>query len=145
MRFMMFIYPKMSEQVPDAGGQHGGGAADDAWLPPAEAVAAMTRYNDELSKAGVLLSMDGLHSPTKAVRVQFPSGRAPVVKDGPFTEAKEMIGGYWLIDVKSQDEAIEWAKRCPLGEGAAELEVRQVFEMSEFPPDLQAAAGRPQK
>jgi hypothetical protein len=63
------------------------------------------------------------------------------VTDGPFTEAKEMVGGYWLIDVKSQEEAIEWAKRCPIGEGAAEIEVRQVFEMSEFPPELQAAAG----
>jgi hypothetical protein len=110
-------------------------------MPPAEAVAAMTRYNDELTKAGVLLSLDGLHSPNEAVRVQFPSGKAPVVTDGPFTEAKEMVGGYWLIDVKSQEEAIEWAKRCPIGEGAAEIEVRQVFEMSEFPPELQAAAG----
>ncbi len=132
MRFMMFIYPKLQ-------GNGGGGA--DNWMPPAEAVAAMTRYNDELAKAGVLLSLDGLHSPAEAVRVQFPSGKPPVVKDGPFTEAKEMIGGYWVIDVKSQDEAVEWAKRCPLGEGAAEIEVRQVFELSEFPPDLQAAAG----
>jgi hypothetical protein len=114
-------------------------------MPPAEAVAAMTRYNDELTKAGVLLSLDGLHSPSEAVRVEFPSGKPPVVKDGPFTEAKEMIGGYWVIDVKSQDEAIEWAKRCPIGEGAAEIELRQVFEMSEFPPDLQAAAGYSQK
>ena len=137
MRFMMFIYPKLQGQT--------AGAVDEAWLPPAEAVAAMARYNDELTKAGVLLSLDGLHSPSEAVRVEFPSGKPPVVKDGPFTEAKEMIGGYWLIDVKSQDEAIEWAKRCPLGEGAAELEVREVFEMSEFPPDLQAAAGYSQK
>jgi hypothetical protein len=133
MRFMMFIYPKLESAT--------GGAVDEAWMPPAEAVAAMTRYNDELTKAGVLLSLDGLHSPNEAVRVQFPSGKAPVVTDGPFTEAKEMVGGYWLIDVKSQEEAIEWAKRCPIGEGAAEIEVRQVFEMSEFPPELQAAAG----
>jgi len=133
MRFMMFIYPKLEGAT--------GGAVDEAWMPPAEAVAAMTRYNDELTKAGVLLSLDGLHSPNEAVRVQFPSGKAPVVTDGPFTEAKEMVGGYWLIDVKSQEEAIEWAKRCPIGEGAAEIEVRLVFEMSEFPPELQAAAG----
>jgi hypothetical protein len=137
MRFMMFIYPKLQVQT--------GATAGEAWLPPAEAVAAMSKYNDELAKAGVLLSLDGLHSPDEAVRVEFPSGKPPAVKDGPFTEAKEMIGGYWLIDVKSEDEAIEWAKRCPLGEGAAELELRQVFEMSEFPPDLQAAAGYSQK
>lgn len=137
MRFMMVIYPKLESQT--------GATAGEAWLPPAEAVAAMSRYNDELAKAGVLLSLDGLHSPDEAVRVAFPSGKAPVVKDGPFTEAKEMIGGFWIIDVKSQDEAIEWAKRCPLGEGAAELELRQVFEMSDFPPDLQAAAGYSQK
>ncbi len=137
MRFMMFIYPKVQ----------GGTAAavEQAWMPSAEAVAAMGKYNDELSKAGVLLSLDGLHSPSEAVRVQFPSGKAPVVKDGPFTEAKEMVGGYWVIDVKSRDEAIEWAKRCPIGEGAAEIEVREVFEVSDFPPELQAAAGYPQK
>ncbi|HUC13976.1 MAG TPA: YciI family protein [Acidimicrobiales bacterium] len=137
MRFMMFIYPKVQ----------GGTAAavEQAWMPPAEAVVAMTKYNDELSKAGVLLSLDGLHSPDKAVRIEFPSGKPPVVKDGPFTEAKEMIGGYWVIDVKSQDEAIEWAKRCPIGEGAAEIELRQVFEMSDFPADLQAAARAAQK
>jgi hypothetical protein len=137
MRFMMFIYPKIEGQA--------GPAATEAWLPSAEALAAMGKYNDELAKAGVLLSLDGLHSPAEAVRVQFPSGKAPVVKDGPFTEAKEMIGGYWLIDVKSQDEAIEWAKRCPLGEGAAELELRQVFELSEFPPELLAAAANSEK
>jgi hypothetical protein len=137
MRFMMFIYPKLEGAT--------GGAVDEAWMPPVEAVAAMSRYNDELTKAGVLLSLDGLHSPNEAVRVQFSSGKPPVVMDGPFTEAKEMIGGYWVIDVKSQDEAIEWAKRCPIGEGAAELEVRQVFEMSEFPPELQAAAGYAEK
>jgi hypothetical protein len=136
MRFMMFIYPK-------AQGKTGGNAGD--WMPPAEAVAAMTKYNDELTKAGVLLSLDGLHSPDQAVRVQFPSGKPPVVTDGPFTEAKEMIGGYWVLDVKSQDEAVEWAKRCPIGEGAAELELRQVFEMSDFPPELQAAAGYSEK
>lgn len=136
MRFMMFIYPKLQGKT--------GGSGDD-WMPPPEAVAAMTKYNDELTKAGVLLSLDGLHSPDQAVRVQFPSGKPPVVTDGPFTEAKEMIGGYWVIDVKSQDEAVEWAKRCPIGEGAAELELRQVFEMSDFPPELQAAAGYSEK
>jgi len=132
----MFIYPKVQGKT--------GGSADD-WMPPAEAVAAMTKYNDELTKAGVLLSLDGLHSPDQAVRVQCPSGKPPVVTDGPFTEAKEMIGGYWVLDVKSQDEAVEWAKRCPIGEGAAELELRQVFEMSDFPPELQAAAGYSEK
>ncbi len=137
MRFMMFIYPRIEGQS--------GPVATEAWMPSAETLAAMGKYNDELAKAGVLLSLDGLHSPAEAVRVQFPSGKPPVVKDGPFTEAKEMIGGYWVIDVKSQDEAIEWAKRCPIGGGGAEIELRQVFELSEFPPELLAAAGNPDK
>jgi hypothetical protein len=108
------------------------------YAPSAEDVGRMTKYNEELSKAGVLLALDGLHPTSKGARVSFSGGK-PTVTDGPFAEAKEMIGGYWLIDVKSKDEAVEWASRSPMGDGDV-IEVRQVFEMAEFPPDVQAAA-----
>jgi hypothetical protein len=124
MRFMMIMKPGLS---PDA-----------EWVPTAEDVAPMARYNEELSKAGVLLSLDGLHSPTKGARVSFSGGKATVT-DGPFTETREVIGGYWLIDVGSRDEAIEWARRCPARDGDT-IEVRQVFELEDFPPDVQAVA-----
>ncbi len=107
-------------------------------MPSAEDVAAMTKYNEELQKAGVLLALDGLHSQAEGVRISFAEGKRTVT-DGPFTEAKEMIGGYWIIEVKSKEEAVEWASRCP-ADGCA-IEIRQVFEMDEFPPDVQAAAG----
>jgi hypothetical protein len=110
---------------------------NEDWTPDAEAVAAMSRYNDELAKAGVLLALDGLHPPDKGARVVF-SGGSSTVTDGPFTESKEVIGGYWLIQVKSKEEAVQWASRCP-GEDCM-IEVRQVFEMSDFPADVQAAA-----
>jgi hypothetical protein len=99
----------------------------------------MEKYNDELRRAGVLLALDGLHAPSRGALVSFSGGRATVI-DGPFAEAKEVIGGYWMIQVRSKDEAIEWAKRCPVSgaEGAA-IEVRQVAEMSDFPADVQEA------
>ena len=122
MRFMMFMMPNIP--------------AEGDWTPTAEAVAEMSKYNDQLSKAGVVLALDGLHAQAEGVRVEFSGGKTTVI-DGPFTEAKEMIGGYWLIQAKSQDEAIEWAKRCP-GDGCM-IEVRQVFDLDEFPPDVQAA------
>jgi hypothetical protein len=100
----------------------------------------MTKYNEELSKAGVLLALDGLHPSTEGVRVSFPAGK-PTATDGPFSEAKEVVGGYWLIEVKSKDEAVEWAKRAPCADGPV-IEVRQVFEMDEFPPEVQRAGGR---
>jgi hypothetical protein len=123
MRFMMFMMPNIP--------------AEGDWTPTAEAVAEMSKYNDQLSKAGVVLALDGLHAQAEGVRVEFSGGKTTVI-DGPFTEAKEMIGGYWVIQAKSQDEAIEWAKRCP-GDGCM-IEVRQLFDMDEFPPDVQAAA-----
>ena len=126
MRFMMIMVPN----IPDE--------AD--WTPDPEAVAAMSRYNEELTKAGVLLGLDGLHPGSEGVRVSFPGGKA-TVSDGPFSEAKEVIGGYWLIDVKSKDEAIEWAKRVPAADGPV-VEVRQIFGIEDFPPELQKAAGR---
>ena len=126
MRFMMLVIPKGYET-----------AAPDA-VPDAKAVERMMKYNEELAKAGVLLSLDGLHPPSSGVRVSYKGGK-PTVKDGPFAESKECVGGYWMIQVKSKEEAIEWAKRAPMGDNEI-IEVRQVHEMSDFPPDVQAAA-----
>ena len=98
MRFMMLMIPKGYEN-----------AAPGA-MPSPEAVAAMMNYNEQLQKAGVLLSLDGLHPPSAGVRVSFSGGK-PTVTDGPFAEAKEVLGGYWMIQVDSKDEAVEWAKR----------------------------------
>jgi hypothetical protein len=125
MRFMMFMLPNIAE-------------AED-WMPQPEAVAAMTKYNDELTGAGVLLSLDGLHPSTKGARVSFSGGRATVT-DGPFTESKEVIGGYWLIDVSSKEEAVEWARRVPALDGQV-VEVRQVFEPEDFPAEVREAGG----
>jgi hypothetical protein len=107
-------------------------------MPPAEAVAAMMKYNEALKEAGVLITLDGLHPPSMGARVSFESGK-PVVTDGPFTESKEVIGGYWMIDVESREEAIAWAKRCPASSNET-IEIRQVQEMSDFTPDIQEAA-----
>ena len=126
MRFMMIVIPKGYESAPA-----------DA-MPDAETVGEMDRYNNELLKAGVVLAMEGLHPPSTGVRVTFPGGK-PVVKDGPFPEAKEVVGGFWLIDVKSKAEAIKWARKCPGGDDMT-LEVRQVQEWEDFTPEVQAAA-----
>jgi hypothetical protein len=107
-------------------------------MPDAEAVAAMMKYNQDLQRAGVLLSLDGLHPPSMGARVSFEKGKARVT-DGPFIEAKEVLGGYWMIDVTSKEEAIEWARRCP-GSDNEVIEIRQVQEMSDFPEDVQEAA-----
>jgi len=107
-------------------------------MPSAEAVAAMMKYNESLQKAGVLLALDGLHPPSAGARVTF-EGKKPKVIDGPFIEAKEVLGGYWMIQVKSKEEAIEWARRCPGSENEV-IEIRQVQEMADFPPDVQKAA-----
>ena len=128
MRFMMLVIPKGYDK-----------AAPD-FAPPAELVAKMTKYNEYLTKAGVLLGLDGLQPPAKAARVQFAGGRSKVT-DGPFAEAKELVGGYWMIQVKSREEAVEWAKRAPMLDGDI-IEVRQVQELSDFPPEIQKAAGR---
>jgi hypothetical protein len=134
MRFMMFMLPNLES---DADWLALSGVHD---APTAEAVAKMGKYNDALTKAGVLLSAEGLHPQTEGTRVTFSGGKGTVT-DGPFTEAKEMIGGYWLIRVESKEEAIEWAKRVPTVGGDFTIEVRQVFDMEDFPPDAQAAAG----
>jgi hypothetical protein len=126
MRFMMLMIPGGYET-----------AAPDA-MPSREAIEAMMKYNEALKKAGVLLALDGLHPPSSGARVSFKGGK-PTVTDGPFPEAKEVLGGYWMIDVRSREEAIEWARRCPGSENEV-IEVRRVQEMSDFPQDLQKAA-----
>jgi hypothetical protein len=136
MRFMMLMIPRVYQ--PDASP---GERAEEGFTPPAEAVARMMKYNEELAKAGALVALDGLHPSAKGARVRFAHGKAEVT-DGPFTEAKEVIGGYWIIDVKSKGEALEWAKRCPAADGDV-IEVRQVFEMPDFPPDVQEAVENP--
>ena len=128
MRFMMLMIPRGYEK------------AAPGTLPGPEKVAAMMKYNESLQKAGVLLALDGLHTPSTGARVSFPGGK-PKVTDGPFADAKEVVGGYWMIQVKSREEAIEWATRCPGSENEV-IEVRQVHEMSEFPPDVHKAAGK---
>lgn len=127
MRFMMIIIPKGYE------------TAAPGTVPGAKEVGRMMKYNEELQKAGVLLALDGLHPPSMGARVSFKGGKATVV-DGPFTEAKEVVGGYWMIQAKSREEAIEWARRCPCGDNEL-IEVRQVQEMADFPPDVQKAIG----
>ncbi len=124
MRFMLFIYPGLE--------------TEGDWTPDVEAVAAMGRYNEELTKAGVLLALDGLHPSSESARISFADGKR-VVTDGPFADTKELIGGYWIIQAASKEEAVEWAKRCPVG-GDVVLELRRIFEMSDFPAELQDAA-----
>jgi len=126
MRFMMIVIPKGYEKAaPDAG-------------PTAEQVTKMMEYNKSLQRAGVLLALDGLLPPSAGARVSFTDGK-PTVTDGPFAEAKEVIGGYWIIQVRSREEAIEWAKRAPMSNNEM-IEVRQIHEMSDFPEDVQKAA-----
>lgn len=107
-------------------------------LPDEKILTEMGKYNDELTKAGVMLAGDGLHPSSKGKRVRF-SGNQKIVIDGPFAETKELIAGYWLWQVRSMDEAVEWLKRAPF-DGGAELEIRQVFETedfgAEFTPEL---------
>jgi hypothetical protein len=126
MRFMLLVIP------------HGYETAAPDTLPDAEGVARMMKFNESLQRAGVLLALDGLHPPSSGARVQFASGKASV-KDGPFPEAKEVIGGYWMLDVKSRDEAIAWASRAPMGDNEV-IEVRQVQDISEWPDDVRKAA-----
>ncbi|MDN0073997.1 YciI family protein [Crenobacter sp. SG2303] len=131
MRFMMLMIPKGYE------------TAEPGAMPSTEAVAAMMKYNEALQKAGVLLALDGLHPPSMGVRVSF-EGDKPKVTDGPFAEAREVIGGYWMIQVKSKEEAIEWAKRCPASANEV-IEIRQVQELADFPAEVQQAlAGFPE-
>jgi hypothetical protein len=134
MRFMMLMIPGVYQ------GAEGKRVRAD-FAPGADDVAKMAEYNEELAKAGALISLDGLHPATKGARVSFAGGK-PKVTDGPFTESKEVLGGYWIIQVKSKEEAVDWAKRVPARSDDV-IEVRQIFEMSDFPPEVQKAAESP--
>ena len=126
MRFMLLMIPKGRESAPPG------------TLPDAKAVAAMMKFNQSLQQAGVLLALDGVHPPSTGARVSFAGGK-PEVSDGPFAEAKEILGGCWMIEVKSKNDAIAWALRCPAPANEV-IEVRQVQETTDFPPDGQQAA-----
>jgi hypothetical protein len=117
MRFMMIVKANKDSEA--------------GCLPSEEKLARMTKYNEELVKAGVLLDLSGLQPTSKGARVKF-SGAKRTVTDGPFAETKELLAGFWLIQVKSKEEAIEWAKRVPFEEG--EIEIRQLYELEDFGP-----------
>lgn len=123
MRFMMLL-PAPPEPLEKA-----------VAAPNKELVTAMRKFNAEMFRAGVLLAAEGLHATSKGSRIRISGGKR-IVTDGPFAEAKEVIAGFWLIQVKSKEEALEWAKRCPLPEHGL-IEIRQVFENGDFPPELQ--------
>jgi hypothetical protein len=122
MRFMMIVKASKDSEA--------------GVMPPEELLAAMGKYNEELTKAGVLVDLAGLQPSSKGARVKFAKGKC-IVMDGPFAETKELIAGYWLIKVNSREEAIAWAKRVPAPHGAgqeAEIELRQLFELEDFAP-----------
>jgi hypothetical protein len=120
-RFMLFVYSGQGDQGLTL-----------------EHVQAMNRYNEELSRAGALLALDGLHPPAGATRLTFSGGGRPSVTDGPFTEAKEFVGGYWIIQARTKEEAVEWASRAPIGDGT--IEVRQIAEEADYPPEIGEAS-----
>ena len=126
MRFMILMIPKGYEK------------AEPGAMPDAQAVAAMMSTTNPYRKRAYCLRSTGLHPPSMGARVSFPGGK-PKVSDGPFPEAKEVLGGYWMIQVKSKEEAIEWASRCPASQNEV-IEIRQVQEFSDFPDDVKEAA-----
>jgi len=128
MQFMMLMIPGGYEN------------ATPGTMPEAEAVDAMMRYNDDLQKAGILRDLNGLHPPSMGARVSFASGR-PVVTDGPFAEAKEVLGGYWVIEVGSLQEAVEWAKKCPAGPNET-IEIRQIMGNEDFSDEVREVVER---
>ena len=136
MRFLMMMIPRVYQPDTPAAER-----ASEGFAPPADAVAKMMKYNEELAKAGALLSLDGLHPVAKGARISFGGGKAKVT-DGPFIESKEVVGGFWIIQVKSKEEAVAWARRVPAAEGDV-IEIRQIFEMSDFPDDVRKAADSP--
>jgi hypothetical protein len=121
MRFMVLMIPGDKK--------YGAGV-----MPDEKTIAPMMKFNEELAKAGVLLAGEGLHPSSKGARIRFAGGKRTII-DGPFTEAREVIGGYWMWQVKSKEEAVEWASRCPAGDGDT-LEIRQVFDPSDFGPEV---------
>ena len=128
MRFMMIQFPKVYLN------------AKPGWVPDLKSIENVRKYNEELGKAGVLQALDGLTPPsTLSARVTFKGGKSKVT-DGPFTEAKEVVGGYWIIQVKSREEALEWASRIP-GQDDEMVEVRRLFDISDFSADVQTRLG----
>ena len=128
MRFMMLMIPKDYAQ------------AEPGTMPPVELVAKMMKYNEALQKAGILLALDGLHPPSMGTRVAFSNGKSRAT-DGPFSETKEVLGGYWMIEVKSKEEAVAWALRCPALEGDV-IEIRKVQEAGDFSQEIQAEVSK---
>ncbi|ULA59423.1 MAG: hypothetical protein LZF60_130027 [Nitrospira sp.] len=131
MRFLIFMIPavyqpKIGEKI----------EAD--FTPDAEMMAKMGQFNEELKKAGALLSLDGLQPLTTGARLVFSQGKASIT-DGSLVEAKEVVGGYWMLQAKSKQQVVDWMKRCPAQDGDV-IEIRQVFEMPDFPAEVQAAA-----
>jgi hypothetical protein len=126
MRFMMLMIPK------------GYATAAPGTMPDPQHVAAMMKYNEALKDAGVLVALEGLHPPSMGARVSFAGGK-PQVVEAPFPGVAEVLGGYWMINVKSKAEAIEWASRCPAGDNEV-IEIRQVQEMADFTPEVRKAA-----
>ena len=120
MRFMVFV--------------PGNAESEKGTLPPPELVEHMTRYNEELANAGVLVALDGLRPTSYGAKVRF-DGERPTVIDGPFTEAKELVAGYWILECRSKEECIEWVKRAPFG-GGVEIEVREIFDNAEFMAEM---------
>jgi hypothetical protein len=123
MRFMMMVKANADSEA--------------GVLPSADLLIEMGKFNEELVKAGVLLAGEGLQASSKGARVVFKGDKRTVI-DGPFSETKELVAGFWMIQVKSKEEAIEWAKRCPnpMGGGESQIEIRQVFDAADFAPQL---------
>ena len=131
MRFMVFMIPAIYQP---------GRKIDPNFVPRADRIEPMSAFNAELEKAGLLRSLDGLHPLTKGARVSFTGGK-PTVTDGPFAEAKEVVGGYWMLEARSRDEVVQWMTRCPAEPGDV-VEIREIFELSDFPADVQKAVRR---
>lgn len=121
MRFMLLMIPNVYQQNAPAD-----------FVPPADALEQMGKFNQAMKDAGILLSLDGLHPPVSGTRVSFKGGKQ-IVTDGPFAMTKEALGGYWIVDVGSRDEAVAWVKRCPAADGDT-IEIRQIFELGDIPP-----------
>ena len=133
MRYMMFMYPAVYQ------GEKGRQVGPD-FAPGTEDVEKMMKYNEELAKAGVLISLDGFHPPANAAGISFKGGR-PIPMEG-LAGSSRVLGGYWMIRVQSRDEAIQWARRIPAQDGDF-VEIRQVFEMDDFPDAVRKAADNP--
>ncbi|QIF03143.1 YciI family protein [Roseimicrobium sp. ORNL1] len=138
MRFLMMMIPRGYQPDTPASERQ-----EDGFEPTAEEMAPMGKFNDEMEAAGVLLTVDGLHPLSRGARVTFPGGNATVT-DGPFIETKEVVGGFWIIQVKSKQEAVDWARRCPALNGDV-IELREIWEMEDLPEEVQKAAAEKKK